>query len=270
MIDEIKPDTVARVLPPVHTTPESAYVIEGWPWGRRLRCRKRFWIESKPKHGQRLVAQTTMPPEKNAAEPWCKPKAGVYGAVVVLYLTTAEGHVHHTGLHTWAYAAYEPEKAQAWLDTFREGIDPKRVEVIEKAIARGHERNAKKAAEEAETKACIHCAARVPAARVTSVCDACLERSSVAVVHKGGWGRAETRQPPARSPEARAVRIWDLMNESERHGVAFGLFPIWVGQADLGGKAPGEGWEADTGDAGRVNAVALMALAKDRREAVTG
>jgi hypothetical protein len=43
-----------------HTSPETAYVVEDYPYGFRLRCKIRYWLEFKAKKGFRLVSQTTV------------------------------------------------------------------------------------------------------------------------------------------------------------------------------------------------------------------
>ncbi len=73
-----------------HVSPETAYVVADYPYGFRLRCKIRYWLE-RTKHGVRLVSQTTNP--KVAYEKWNKPKASTYHDVAVMYLDD-ESHVH--------------------------------------------------------------------------------------------------------------------------------------------------------------------------------
>jgi hypothetical protein len=89
----------APIIEPVtvihgHTSPETAYVVENYPYGG-LRCRKRYWVETATKGAkkgeQRLVTQTTNP--KKAGEVWNKPHPGGYSMFVLLYMDGA-GHVH--------------------------------------------------------------------------------------------------------------------------------------------------------------------------------
>ncbi len=44
-----------------HVSPETAYVVSDYPYGFRLRCQIRYWLEYSPTHGFRLVSQTTNP-----------------------------------------------------------------------------------------------------------------------------------------------------------------------------------------------------------------
>ncbi len=59
-----------------HTTPETAYVVEDYPYGFRLRCKIRYWLEFNAKHGFRFVSQTTDP--RRSTEVWNKPKPSTY------------------------------------------------------------------------------------------------------------------------------------------------------------------------------------------------
>lgn len=81
-----------------HTDPDSAYVVDDYPYGRRLRCKIRYWIETKPKFGQRWMSQTTNP--KQPGHPWNKPKGSTYSALMVMYLDE-KGHVQAHGVPLW-------------------------------------------------------------------------------------------------------------------------------------------------------------------------
>jgi hypothetical protein len=71
-----------------HVSPDTAYLVEDYPYGRRLRCKKRYWVETATvgeKRGeQRIVSQTTNP--KVAGEPWNKPHRGTYSMIQALFL----------------------------------------------------------------------------------------------------------------------------------------------------------------------------------------
>ncbi|WP_338601666.1 hypothetical protein [Saccharopolyspora sp. SCSIO 74807] len=81
-----------------HTSRETAYVVDDYPYGRRLRCKIRYWIEFGTKgatKGQmRFVSQTTNP--KMSGEVWNKPKASTYSDLKVMYLDHNE-HVQQWG-----------------------------------------------------------------------------------------------------------------------------------------------------------------------------
>lgn len=67
-----------------HTSPETAYVVENYPWGFRLKTKIRYWIESKSAKngGQRFVSQTVNPKTGQ----WCAPKPSTYSPIVIMYL----------------------------------------------------------------------------------------------------------------------------------------------------------------------------------------
>lgn len=78
-----------------HTSADTAYLVTDYPYGFRLRCQIRYWIET-TKHGSRVVSQTTNP--KKPGLVWNKPKASTYTNLRVLYLDGATGYVENAGL----------------------------------------------------------------------------------------------------------------------------------------------------------------------------
>lgn len=74
-----------------HVSPETAYVVDDYPYGFRLRCKIRYWLEYKKSQGWRFMSQTTNP--KVSDEVWNKPKASTYGALGVMYLDE-KGYTH--------------------------------------------------------------------------------------------------------------------------------------------------------------------------------
>jgi N12 class adenine-specific DNA methylase len=83
-----------------YTSPETAYVVDDYPYSRTLRCKIRYWLETADKgqyRGQvRQVHQTTNP--KLSGERWNKPHPERYSAWSVMYVNE-DGHVklHSTG-----------------------------------------------------------------------------------------------------------------------------------------------------------------------------
>jgi len=71
-----------------HVSPETAYVVENYPWGFRLRTTIRYWIESKDAKngGQRFASQTINPKNGN----WCAPKYSTYYEIVIMFLNENE------------------------------------------------------------------------------------------------------------------------------------------------------------------------------------
>lgn len=96
-----------------HTSPETAYVVDDYPFGWKLRCKIRYWLETNNK-GTRFWSQTTNP--KRAGEVWNKPKASTYAEISgAMYLDEKE-HVQWTTVNQYT----EEDKCQEFLDTFGE------------------------------------------------------------------------------------------------------------------------------------------------------
>lgn len=90
---------ITKVLPNIHTTPETAYLVEDYPYGFRLRCKIRYWLETNKK-GTRFCSQTTNP--KAAGEVWNKLKASTYSEISGAMYLDEKGHVQWRGLNQYA------------------------------------------------------------------------------------------------------------------------------------------------------------------------
>ena len=99
-------------------SPDTAYVVDDYPYGFRLRCKIRYWLEYKKGHGVREVSQTTNP--KKAGEVWNKPKAGTYCNFGMCLYLKEDGHVHAAGLGIYSDHA----EAKTFYDTYKDGIPP--------------------------------------------------------------------------------------------------------------------------------------------------
>jgi hypothetical protein len=104
------------LLPNTFISPESAYVVADYPFGFRLRCTIRYWIEYKPGKGFRFVSQTTNP--KKPGIVWNKPKAGTYARFGMAMYLDESGHVQHAAISE--YSGFEESKR--FLDLYRDGI----------------------------------------------------------------------------------------------------------------------------------------------------
>ena len=97
-----------------HVSPETAYVVDDYPYGLRLRCTIRYWLEYKRVHGVRLVSQTTHP----YRDKWNKPKATTYAKFGGAMYLDDEGHVQWSGLTDYSNGA----EAKLFEDSFGEGV----------------------------------------------------------------------------------------------------------------------------------------------------
>lgn len=87
-----------------HVTPEHAYVVNNYPYGR-LRCTMRYWLETASKgagKGQtRMMRQSTNP--KKPGNPWNKPHSSTYADIMIMYLDE-QGHVQQRSFNRHIYA----------------------------------------------------------------------------------------------------------------------------------------------------------------------
>ena len=81
-----------------HTSPETSFLIEDYPYGRKLRTQKRVWIEEKPKKGYRLMEQTKNP----ATGLWNKPAAGTYVDWGMAMFLDEKGYVQHVAVGAYS------------------------------------------------------------------------------------------------------------------------------------------------------------------------
>ena len=72
-----------------YTDQENSYTVENYPYGFRTKTKKRYWIESKNKQGQRLCEQTLNP----KTEKWNQPKKGTYKQIIIMGLDQESSHV---------------------------------------------------------------------------------------------------------------------------------------------------------------------------------
>ena len=114
---------------PGHTTQETAYVVNDYPYGVRLRCKIRYWLEYRAGKGFRLCSQTTNP--KLPYEFWNKPKCSTYCMLGVMGLNPEENnHVTWTGC-----SIYDFEDLKEFQDTYGNSFDENQKKVCAAGIA---------------------------------------------------------------------------------------------------------------------------------------
>lgn len=127
-----------------HTSQETAFLVNDYPYGFRLRCKIRYWIET-TKNGQRFCSQTTDP--RKSIEVWNKPRKSTYNrfSIIVQNDDAASeefGHVHHFGLshyeglekvaafmNKWTIEGY----AQEVINAFKAKVDAKMTATVPQA-----------------------------------------------------------------------------------------------------------------------------------------
>lgn len=100
------------VLKPVHTSFESAYEIQSYPYGR-LRTKMRVWINT-TKNGQRVVSCTLNP----KTDQWNKPHMSTYDVMRVLLIDNTNGHLVNDGIGEYHLL----DKSQEFLDQYSEAL----------------------------------------------------------------------------------------------------------------------------------------------------
>jgi hypothetical protein len=86
-----------------HTSPDTAFVVDDFPYGFRLRTKIRYWIETKKGFGQRFCSQTLNPKTGN----WNKPKAGNYHVIAVMTRNPINGYVDYETLQSGGWSKEE-------------------------------------------------------------------------------------------------------------------------------------------------------------------
>lgn len=99
-----------------HISPETAYVVADYPYGFRLRCQIRYWLEYKPGKGVRCMTQTSNP--KVPGLVWNKPKASTYCQFGGALFLDDNGHVQFTGVSPYADFCF----VLSWFETYRDGV----------------------------------------------------------------------------------------------------------------------------------------------------
>ena len=89
-------------------SPETAIIVPDYPYGFRLRCKLRVWVEYKAGKGFRYCTQTSNP--KKPGEVWNKPKAGTYSRVSMAIGVDPLGRLYPSALTEYSdldqYAAF--------------------------------------------------------------------------------------------------------------------------------------------------------------------
>jgi hypothetical protein len=111
-----------------HVSPETAYVVDDYPYGFRLRCKIRYWLEFHPKRGFRFVSQTTNPKRGNV---WNKPKASTYCRFGGAMFLNDEGHVNWAGLSEYSNG----QEAKNFADKYGEGVPEAGREMLNRWVA---------------------------------------------------------------------------------------------------------------------------------------
>ena len=98
---------------------DNALEVSNYPWGFRLKTKRRTWIETNKNQGDRVCYSTLNP----KTDKWCAVKKSTYGAVYVLYFDENQ-HIKSLGVSKCAYAKE--------LEEFMSIIDCNSLSVLQK------------------------------------------------------------------------------------------------------------------------------------------
>jgi len=101
-----------KLLANTHVSPETAYVVEGYPYGFRAKCTIRYWLEFNEAKGFRFWSQTFY------GGRWNKPKASTYSKFGGAMFLDDEGHVQWDGLSEYSSAA----ECQRYVDRYIDAV----------------------------------------------------------------------------------------------------------------------------------------------------
>ena len=78
------------------TSEENSVMVDNYPWGFRLKTKRRTWIETNKTQGDRLCFCTLNP----KTDKWCAVKKATYNAVEVLFIDENE-HIKSDGIYKY-------------------------------------------------------------------------------------------------------------------------------------------------------------------------
>lgn len=121
-----------------HISPETAYLVDDYPYGFRLRCKIRYWLQYAPKKGVRFWSQTTNPKRGHA---WNKPKASTFQRFGGAMFLNDKGHVTWVGVNEYDDA----NDMQVFDKTFGAGLPSDAREAFDVVLAMKVKYEAKRA-----------------------------------------------------------------------------------------------------------------------------
>ena len=75
---------------------DNALMVENYPWGFRLKTKRKYWIESNKTQGDRLCFCTLNP----KTDKWCAVKKSTYNAVELLYIAD-NGYIESDSIYKY-------------------------------------------------------------------------------------------------------------------------------------------------------------------------
>lgn len=89
-----------------HESAETGYMVDDYPYGRKTRCRIRYWVETAAKGAAKFMMRPVSQTEEPTSKRWNAPRLGNYRDLVVLVKRADNGHVENFGLDRYAGPEY--------------------------------------------------------------------------------------------------------------------------------------------------------------------
>jgi hypothetical protein len=105
----------------IHTNEATSFLVADYPYGRKVRCRIRYWLENHPKNGFRFVSQTENPKTLQ----WNAPKKSTYMLFAGAMYRDDAGHVQWAGVSEYG----DSKEARSFVERFP-GADLQRLRVF--------------------------------------------------------------------------------------------------------------------------------------------
>lgn len=99
-----------------HTSFETSYLVPDYPYGRKVRCEIRFWIEFKESKGYRFCHKTKNP-KTDSWDTNAQKNSNYYTLAMCLYLDEKD-YVTYSALTEWS----KPTDIKAFVENFPEAV----------------------------------------------------------------------------------------------------------------------------------------------------
>ena len=94
--------TKIELLPPVHTSLDTAYLIKDYPYGFTLRTEMKIWVETKTTKAGKISQRVGRCTKNPKTARWNKSKFSTYSEIYVLFKNLEnDGHIESDNVHEY-------------------------------------------------------------------------------------------------------------------------------------------------------------------------
>ena len=98
-----------------HASEETAYLVPSYPYGRKLRCQIKFWLDHDPKRGYRFCSRTEDPRRPGY---WNAVKKGTYHLIAACMYLDEENHCVYSAINEYS----DSEQVKKFISDFPEAV----------------------------------------------------------------------------------------------------------------------------------------------------